>query len=198
MVNWFQTSVLPRWDVFVHVHHRTEVNLSLLSVTKLKQNICQEWRHLKFQIKIPGLYCNESITNSSAILWGSKFFSVIQTELPNLPNFATKFCKKKFKNPLNISNFQFLIFISIWNALDLNWECFQQFEVLGVKTYLFGKIWQISPTCKIHFKTRIPFSRRPTSPLLIESQTLTIWPWSNLDLGVTMTSFMALTSDKSN
>ena len=47
--------------------------------------------------------------------------------------------------------------------------------------------------------TRIPFSRRPTSRLLIESQTLTIWPWAwPNDLGMTLTSFMTLTSDKSN
>ena len=32
------------------------------------------------------------------------------------------------------------------------------------------------------FKTRLPFSRRSTSCLLIESQTLTIWPWNDLDL----------------
>ena len=44
----------------------------------------------------------------------------------------------------------------------------------------------------------MPFSRRPTSRLLIESQTLTIWPWNDLDLGVTLTSFMTLTSEKWN
>ena len=38
----------------------------------------------------------------------------------------------------------------------------------------------------------MPFSWRPTSCLLIESQTLTIWIWNDLDLGMT------LTSDKSN
>ena len=38
----------------------------------------------------------------------------------------------------------------------------------------------------------MPFSRRSTSHFLIESQTLTIWPWNDLDLGMT------LTSDKSN
>ena len=36
-------------------------------------------------------------------------------------------------------------------------------------------------------KTRKPFSWRPTSHLLIESQTLTIWPWNNLYLGMTLT-----------
>ena len=46
--------------------------------------------------------------------------------------------------------------------------------------------------------TRMPFSQRPTSHLLIESQTPTIWPWNDLDLGVTFTSFMTLTSDKLN
>ena len=30
--------------------------------------------------------------------------------------------------------------------------------------------------------TRIPFSRRPTPHLSMESQTLTIWPWYDLDL----------------
>ena len=45
---------------------------------------------------------------------------------------------------------------------------------------------------------RLPLSRRPTSRLLIESQTLTIWPGNDLDLGMTLTSFMTLTSDKSN
>ena len=38
----------------------------------------------------------------------------------------------------------------------------------------------------------------PTSCLLIESQTLTIWPCNDLDLGMTFTLFMTLTSDKSN
>ena len=52
--------------------------------------------------------------------------------------------------------------------------------------------------CKPIFKTRMPFSRRPTSRLPIESQTLTIWPWNNLDTGVTMTLFMTLTSNKLN
>ena len=45
--------------------------------------------------------------------------------------------------------------------------------------------------------TRMPFSQRPTSCLLIESQTLTIWPWNDLDLGVTLTSFVTLTPEKS-
>ena len=44
----------------------------------------------------------------------------------------------------------------------------------------------------------MPFSRRSTSHLLIESQTLTILPWNDLDLGVTLTSFMTLTWDKWN
>ena len=47
-------------------------------------------------------------------------------------------------------------------------------------------------------QTRMPFCRRPTSHLLIESQTLTISPWNDLDLGVTLTSFMTSTSDKFN
>ena len=42
---------------------------------------------------------------------------------------------------------------------------------------------------------RMPFSRRPTSRLPIESQTLTIWPWNDLDLGMTLISFITLTSD---
>ena len=36
--------------------------------------------------------------------------------------------------------------------------------------------------------TRMSFSWRPTSRLPIESQTLTIWPWNDLDLGMTLTS----------
>ena len=32
----------------------------------------------------------------------------------------------------------------------------------------------------------MPFSRRPTSRLPIESQSLTIWPWNNHDLGMTL------------
>ena len=35
--------------------------------------------------------------------------------------------------------------------------------------------------------TRMPFSQRPTSCLLIESQTLTVWPWSDLDFETTLT-----------
>ena len=44
----------------------------------------------------------------------------------------------------------------------------------------------------------MPFSGRPTSRLLTESWTLTIWPWTDLDLAMTMASFMTLTSDKLN
>ena len=40
--------------------------------------------------------------------------------------------------------------------------------------------------------TRMSFSQRPTSHLLIESQTL------QFDLGMTLNSFMTLTLDKSN
>ena len=42
----------------------------------------------------------------------------------------------------------------------------------------------------------MPFSQRPTPHLLIESQTLTIWLWNDIDLGVTLTLFMTFTSDK--
>ena len=51
--------------------------------------------------------------------------------------------------------------------------------------------FQVKTDRHIHV-TRIPFSQKPTSCLLIESQTLKIWPGNDVDLGVT------LTSDKSN
>ena len=35
---------------------------------------------------------------------------------------------------------------------------------------------------RLQIKTRMPFSRRPTSYLPIESQTPMIWPWYDLDL----------------
>ena len=49
-----------------------------------------------------------------------------------------------------------------------------------------------------HVKTRMLFSRKPTSRLPTEGQTLTIWSWDDLDLGMTLTSFKTLTSEKSN
>ena len=33
-----------------------------------------------------------------------------------------------------------------------------------------------------YYIARVPFSRRPTIRLPIESQTFTIWPWNDLDL----------------
>ena len=47
-------------------------------------------------------------------------------------------------------------------------------------------------------KKKMPFSWRPTYCLPIEIQILTIWPWSDLDFGMTLTLFMTLASDKSN
>ena len=75
-------------------------------------------------------------------------FSEIQTELsnlaiclillPNLPNSV------KIKNPLNTSNFYFIL-----ECLKFVMRTFwTQFEVLVVKTEHFSKIWQI---CQIHF-----------------------------------------------
>ena len=44
------------------------------------------------------------------------------------------------------------------------------------------------------FYTRMSFSRRPTCRLPIGSQVLTIWLWNDLDLSMTLPSFMTLTS----
>ena len=63
--------------------------------------------------------------------------------------------------------------------------------------FLFSEVIRLDQYISIN-QTRMPFSRRPISCLQIETQILTIWPWNNLDLGMTLTSFVTLTSDKSN
>ena len=60
----------------------------------------------------------------------------------------------------------FIPFTALWNSWK--WNVIQQIK----KSWPKGK-W---------VSRRMPFSRRPTSRSLIESQTLTIWPWYDLDL----------------
>ena len=45
---------------------------------------------------------------------------------------------------------------------------------------------------------RIDLGQRSTSRLPIETQTLKISHWNDLDLGITLTTFMTLTTDKGN
>ena len=42
------------------------------------------------------------------------------------------------------------------------------------------------------------FQSKAHLPLGIESQTLTIWPWNDSHLDMTLTSFITMTSDQSN
>ena len=88
-------------------------------------------------------------------------FSEIQTELANLPNFASKFGKLgkfvefcKNQKSLNIPNFYFYFILECFKYILRTFPA--QFDVLVVKTKHFSKIRQI---CYIQFgKTRLVIS----------------------------------------
>ena len=182
--------------------------------------ISQHWSHTVPTIIEPltGLTFSNQMTesNSSYLLWTgglSSSVSLSTIKSRSQPLFGTKhsalfYCSEIFHNFLSWKKVTLKVSKLAWDTivrkflefLQLNLLLSVDFIEICVKFVVLGnklvKSWITFSL--MFFTTRMSFGQRPTSRLLIESQTLAIWSYNDLDLGLTLTLFMTLTSYKSN